>query len=349
MVITKILIFNAIILFAISNIRLNSKRFHDLDKSGWQSLLLLIPIVSLYVGWQLFFKKGDDQDNRWGPVETTAERSGAKRTGLLTLFIAVVSVVPATIFNNTDFMKNSSFDKRIQAAIADGQELDSTKFLSETEKTLAKAVEDQQCDADLNYQLAEAYIDQENFDRIEALYRTYRKQCGEFLELRWLAFHAAKKEGDFIQAERLAGELIGDYPRDKDYWVWRGLLYENFDRYQQAAEDYETAIKLVPGLESIPLNLVDMYKKSGETCKAFQALMQYLKRYPDLEKDRSLITQRRKLGRACRKARIKTATPHKQLHFSAWLLKYFCAFSIAPGRSNPRAFAVAKASSLLMP
>lgn len=44
------------------------KRFHDMDKNGWFSLLMLIPLVNLAVGliW-LGFMKGTDGDNQYGP------------------------------------------------------------------------------------------------------------------------------------------------------------------------------------------------------------------------------------------------------------------------------------------
>lgn len=48
----------------------HAKRFHDLDKSGWLSLLILLPIV----GWlvSLFwtgFGNGSPSDNRFGPAK----------------------------------------------------------------------------------------------------------------------------------------------------------------------------------------------------------------------------------------------------------------------------------------
>jgi len=43
------------------------KRFHDLNKSGWFFLTLLIPIVSLYFYLILIFKKGATGDNNYGP------------------------------------------------------------------------------------------------------------------------------------------------------------------------------------------------------------------------------------------------------------------------------------------
>ena len=67
------------------------------------------------------------------------------------------------------------------------------------------------------------------------------KQCGEFLELRWLVFFGAKKQGDFKQAERLVTALITKYPDDSDYRVWRGRLYQHYKLSVKAIADFEAA------------------------------------------------------------------------------------------------------------
>ncbi|MDE2584982.1 MAG: DUF805 domain-containing protein [Betaproteobacteria bacterium] len=44
-----------------------AKRFHDLNKSGWYSLLASVPLISLLVMAYLFFWKGTSGPNRFGP------------------------------------------------------------------------------------------------------------------------------------------------------------------------------------------------------------------------------------------------------------------------------------------
>lgn len=43
------------------------RRMHDLNKTGWWSLLILVPFVGLYGFFLAFFKKGTDGPNRFGP------------------------------------------------------------------------------------------------------------------------------------------------------------------------------------------------------------------------------------------------------------------------------------------
>ncbi|MCW8875798.1 MAG: DUF805 domain-containing protein [Kangiellaceae bacterium] len=46
---------------------LTIRRLHDLDRSGWQSILLLIPLVNLIIMIALMLVPGDQQANRFGP------------------------------------------------------------------------------------------------------------------------------------------------------------------------------------------------------------------------------------------------------------------------------------------
>jgi uncharacterized membrane protein YhaH (DUF805 family) len=45
---------------------INIKRAHDRDKTGWFSLVLLIPIISLWPLIEFGFIKGDEADNKYG-------------------------------------------------------------------------------------------------------------------------------------------------------------------------------------------------------------------------------------------------------------------------------------------
>ena len=45
---------------------INIKRAHDRNRTGWFSLVLLIPIISLWPLIEFGFLKGDDVDNKYG-------------------------------------------------------------------------------------------------------------------------------------------------------------------------------------------------------------------------------------------------------------------------------------------
>lgn len=65
MIVLLILVF--VILATYASFVLIIKRFHDLDKSGWMSLLMIIPMVNFFAGIYLLFFRGTDGPNQFGP------------------------------------------------------------------------------------------------------------------------------------------------------------------------------------------------------------------------------------------------------------------------------------------
>ncbi len=43
-----------------------ARRMHDVEKSGWSWLLLLIPVIGLALVFRLLTKKGDEGENKYG-------------------------------------------------------------------------------------------------------------------------------------------------------------------------------------------------------------------------------------------------------------------------------------------
>jgi aspartyl protease family protein len=114
---------------------------------------------------------------------------------------------------------------------------------------------------------------------------TFLKKCGSYPRLLWIVYNAHKELSEFEPAAAAATELIASSPEDKDYWVWRGEVYEAGGDWSRAADDYETAIALQPILRNVPLNLVHMYEKAGKPCEALFALDRYMITYPEVRKD----------------------------------------------------------------
>src|SRR5689334_2292482 len=65
------------ILFAWAKLALAAKRFHDLGKSGWLSLVLFIPLFGLIAVIFLLVAPGDDYDNQYGLSRSSGLRSSA--------------------------------------------------------------------------------------------------------------------------------------------------------------------------------------------------------------------------------------------------------------------------------
>lgn len=47
-------------------------RCHDLGRSGWLSIVMFIPLISLILGCYLLFAKGQPEANKWGPPVTSS-------------------------------------------------------------------------------------------------------------------------------------------------------------------------------------------------------------------------------------------------------------------------------------
>ena len=56
------------IILAVASFSIAIRRWHDLGKSGWLSLLFLIPLVNLVVLIYLCVADGTAADNKYGPV-----------------------------------------------------------------------------------------------------------------------------------------------------------------------------------------------------------------------------------------------------------------------------------------
>ena len=61
------------------------RRLNDLDRSGWLSILMFIPVVNIFIGFYLLLAKGNQGNNRFGPPPI-------KNAGLIYVMIAVAVV-----------------------------------------------------------------------------------------------------------------------------------------------------------------------------------------------------------------------------------------------------------------
>ena len=93
------------------------RRLHDMDKSGWWSLLIIVPLVNLILALFLLFAPGSDGENRFGeppPPNSTWVIVGAWSLLLVPLFggILVAIAIPAY----QDFVARSQMVEAIQIA-----------------------------------------------------------------------------------------------------------------------------------------------------------------------------------------------------------------------------------------
>lgn len=75
-------VYIGVLLFSLS---LYVRRFHDIGKSGWWSLLLLIPILNILLLFYLLVKSSTKAENRYGKQFSF----GSKDLGLISMFIVL--------------------------------------------------------------------------------------------------------------------------------------------------------------------------------------------------------------------------------------------------------------------
>lgn len=119
--------------------------------------------------------------------------------------------------------------------------------------------------------------------------------CGEFSRLRWVTFEAHKMLSEFDAAFGEITALVEEHPNDKDFWVWRGLLYEERGMLEHAAADFRQVLSIEPRIGNIPFNLANVYERLGKHCEAIFPIDQYLFYYPQYRPDPGIQARLSKL------------------------------------------------------
>ena len=114
------------------------------------------------------------------------------------------------------------------------------------------------------------------------------KKCGDYSYLRWKTFYAYKGLSRWGEAISEVTRLIKEQPYDKDFWVWRGMVYEKQKKYSHAISDYRQAMAIQPQLKQIPVNISNIFALLKRYCEAFQTLKKYAKLYPSVLDSQSL-------------------------------------------------------------
>lgn len=80
--------------FAVSFI-LARRRLHDLGKTGWLGLLMLIPVVNLFVFLWFVFGPGDAQSNTYGPAPAPNTTGVIVMAWALPVLVVVIGILAA--------------------------------------------------------------------------------------------------------------------------------------------------------------------------------------------------------------------------------------------------------------
>lgn len=75
------------------------RRLHDVNKTGWLSLLFIVPLVNIIFGLYLLFAKGTQGVNNYGPRRVTL--GWEKVVGWIYIALTIVSLVAVLLFGGT--------------------------------------------------------------------------------------------------------------------------------------------------------------------------------------------------------------------------------------------------------
>jgi uncharacterized membrane protein YhaH (DUF805 family) len=94
-----IILIVAYIMLIVTSIFIMIKRLHDVNRSGWLLLLLLVPLINIILGLYLLFAPGTDGPNNFGPPPPPNSRAVVITAfvliGLFVLGIAAAIMIPA--------------------------------------------------------------------------------------------------------------------------------------------------------------------------------------------------------------------------------------------------------------
>lgn len=137
------------------------------------------------------------------------------------------------------------------------------------------------CDRSKAVKLGELFYQVGDYRGAIKLCDKFNSECGKYLRLNWISYSSHNKLSEFDEAIKDVTELIKDDPYDSDYWWWRGEIYEEMGKYEEAIADYRQTIAIQPNVQTIPFKLSSVLEKAGKGCEAAFPIEQFLFYYPE--------------------------------------------------------------------
>lgn len=178
---------------------------------------------------------------------------------------------------------------------------------------LQEQLKQEPCDAAAAIEVADLLIEAGVSREVAPLAAAFRTRCGRQEQLLWKEYGAAKRTGNWQRAIAVTTDLIEHDPADKDYWWWRGIVYEQREELDKALADYKQTLAIRPDINAIPFNVADVYERLKRPCDAALAIEQFLYWHPRSQEDQGLSLRLQRLYREgrCEEAARGTA----ELHF----------------------------------
>lgn len=163
------------------------------------------------------------------------------------------------------------------------------------------ALEREPCDREAIVKLGDLLVAAGEPREALAAAGAFEKKCGPWPRLWWVTYEAHKRLSESDAAIADATRLIESEPDDKDFWWWRGIVYETRggrDDLEKAAADYRQALINEPRMGGIPFNLANVLERLGRPCDAIGPLMQYEYWHPDARAHEAVVERVARLSSA---------------------------------------------------
>ena len=84
------------------------RRLHDLDQSGWFLVLMIIPILNLFFMLYLFFKRGTDGINKFGPPQKPSSKLTIAFAWIMGLLLPLGIIAAIAIPQYQQYVQNAA-------------------------------------------------------------------------------------------------------------------------------------------------------------------------------------------------------------------------------------------------
>jgi aspartyl protease family protein len=168
---------------------------------------------------------------------------------------------------------------------------------------LNEQLEREPCDRTHTVELTETMVAAGDYRGALTRARAFALKCGPYDRLLWVTYTAHQRLSEYDAAVADASKLIASHPDDKDFWWWRGIVYEERGELERAAADYRHALEVEPRLTGVPFNLANVLERLDRPCEAKVPVEQYLHLHPELTDPERAQRRLDRLDAACRAQR----------------------------------------------
>ena len=166
--------------------------------------------------------------------------------------------------------------------------------LDPTMRLAAKRLVGETCNRTLAAKLVGDLLKQAEYATIISFSKQAEAKCGPNEEMLTAVFTAQMRSSDFGEAERIASELIAQYPADPHVYGWRAEAREKRGNLVDAYADMRTGLSLFLDPSDVALSVyydvARLAAKTGHPCDAVVTLRDFVAFDPERRRTQQLAT-----------------------------------------------------------